>query len=181
MIGPRVAGGSTSVPSYSFSADTNTGIYSSAADTLDFTVGGNTRMTIGGTVNLSGVPIVSNQYILTSSEYYMRGSSLCFKVGASDRAFFCTYAPTIASGFGTSPTIAGIASSFTVTVGTGGVATTGIVNFGVTYNVAPRCIAQNQTTEMDVRATPTTTQVTLTSGSAWTAADKIDVICLGGS
>ena len=38
--------GTAAAPTYSFSSDTNTGMFRSAADTIGFTVGGNERMTI---------------------------------------------------------------------------------------------------------------------------------------
>jgi len=183
LLGLRMPGGAVGAPSYSFSGDTNTGMYSSAADTIDYAIGGVKRFTMSGSsLATDGVPVIANNgYILTNSDYFMRTATGCMNVGASDRKFFCAHAPTIASGFGTTPAIAGVASAFTVTVGSGGVATTGTVNFAVTFNVAPRCVAQNQTTDLAVRATPTTTQVVLTSPSAFTAADKIDVLCFGGS
>ena len=51
------ADGSESAPSISFSADTNTGMFRSGADTLDITTGGTTRATFSTTgVNLVGTP-----------------------------------------------------------------------------------------------------------------------------
>jgi hypothetical protein len=41
--------GTSSVPSYSFTADTNTGLYNSAADTVAITTGGSDRLTISTT------------------------------------------------------------------------------------------------------------------------------------
>lgn len=90
--------------------------------------------------------------------------------------FWQTQAPTISSGFGTTPSIAGNASAFKVTVGSGG-DTTGVVLFNVTWATAPSCIANNQTTAQLVRATPTTTQVTLAGTLA--ASDVISVLCIG--
>lgn len=84
--------------------------------------------------------------------------------------------PTISSGFGTTPSIAGTSNAFKVTVGSGG-DTTGVVLFNVTYTTAPSCVANNQTTAQLVRATPTTTQVTLAGTLA--ASDVLSVLCLG--
>jgi hypothetical protein len=51
------ADGSASAPSISFSADTNTGMFRSGADTLDVTTGGTVRATFSTTgVNLVGTP-----------------------------------------------------------------------------------------------------------------------------
>ena len=52
--------------------------------------------------------------------------------------------PTISSGFGTTPAIAGNASRFRVTVGGGG-DTTGVVLFNDTWTTAPVCTANNET------------------------------------
>jgi len=46
-------------PSYSFTGDTNTGLFSSAADTLDFATGGTSRMTLTTTGLTSAVPIIT--------------------------------------------------------------------------------------------------------------------------
>lgn len=84
--------------------------------------------------------------------------------------------PTISSGFGTTPSIAGVASAFKVTIGSGG-DTTGVVLFATTWATAPSCTANNQTSAQLVRATPTTTQVTLAGTLA--ASDVISVLCQG--
>lgn len=84
--------------------------------------------------------------------------------------------PTISSGFGTTPAIAGTASTFRVTVGAGG-DTTGVVLFSATWANAPVCQANNETTAQLVRATPTTTQVTI--AGTMTAADVVSVTCVG--
>jgi hypothetical protein len=97
-------------------------------------------------------------------------------------------APTISSGFGTTPTIASQngTSSFSVNVGTGGTATSGVITLPTAVN-GWSCFAS------DVGATPTgrteptamtTTSVTLTNFSrttglavAWTASEIIQVSC----
>jgi hypothetical protein len=90
--------------------------------------------------------------------------------------------PTIASGFGASPSIAGKASFFTVTVGTG-VTTTGVVNFNATFANAPACVASNGNTggvnTQVYEVTTTTTQVTLTGALDIFDGSKIHVICRG--
>lgn len=84
--------------------------------------------------------------------------------------------PTISAGFGTTPSIAGVASAFKVTVGGGG-DTSGVVLFTTTWSTAPVCIAQNQTTGNILRTTPTTTQVTVTG--TMSASDIVGVQCVG--
>lgn len=51
--------GSPSAPSHSFSADTNTGMYNSAADTLDFTTGGVNCLSLTTVTATSTLPIMA--------------------------------------------------------------------------------------------------------------------------
>ncbi len=95
------------------------------------------------------------------------------------RLVYSVAVPTIASGFGTSPAIDGAASAFQITIGTGGIATTGTVNFNATFSEAPSCQANNNTTILVAQAAPTTTQVVITSATPFTAGDVIAVTCLG--
>ena len=88
-------------------------------------------------------------------------------------------APTIASGFGSSPSVAGADSAGRLTVGSGGSAATGAITFGTTWATAPACVANNETTIQLVQATATTTTLTLTASAAFTAADKLTWICQG--
>jgi hypothetical protein len=88
--------------------------------------------------------------------------------------------PTVASGFGTSPAITAGSTPFagSVNVGTGGVATSGIINFnGTAFPSAPHCVCNDTLTTLVQRCTGSTTQLTITS-AAWTANDIIDWICV---
>lgn len=89
---------------------------------------------------------------------------------------------SIASGFGTTPAIVnqGAGSgptSIEVNVGTGGVATSGVL----TMPAAPvgwSCSTVDMNTNIVTRETAfTTTSVTLTAASAWTASDKLLMTC----
>lgn len=92
-------------------------------------------------------------------------------------------APTIASGFGTTPSIASDSSDVSgeVNVGTGGSASAGILNFARTHTKAPRCIAGVSTSSSgNVRAmgvTTSTTQMQLTAASAWAASSIVWYSC----
>lgn len=90
-------------------------------------------------------------------------------------------APTVSSGFGTSPAITSGStnSAGQIDVGTGGVATSGVINFNTSWPNPPFCIAQDQTTAILQRATATSTQLTITSASVWIANDKINWHCIG--
>jgi hypothetical protein len=88
-------------------------------------------------------------------------------------------APTVSSGFGTSPTIASNngTASFTINVGTGGVATSGVVGLP-TSATGWNCFVSDQTTNVATRQTAsTTTTATLTAASAWTASDILIASC----
>lgn len=89
--------------------------------------------------------------------------------------------PTVASGFGTSPAITAGSTPFagSINVGTGGTATTGVINFnGTAFSSAPFCIADTQTSNTASRVTTSTTQLTLTTTVAWTASDIVSWICV---
>lgn len=90
--------------------------------------------------------------------------------------------PTVASGFGTSPAIIAGSTPFAgaVNVGTGGVATSGVINFnGTSFSTAPFVVAMNTTTGALLRATTTATQLTITANAAFTASDIVHWIAVG--
>jgi hypothetical protein len=88
-------------------------------------------------------------------------------------------APTISSGFGTTPSIAGTDLAGRVTVGTGGTSDTGVITFGTAYATAPSCIAMNETTQIAVFCVATTTTLTISASSPFQAGDKLVYICVG--
>lgn len=89
--------------------------------------------------------------------------------------------PTIASGFGTSPSVTAGSTPFagSINVGTGGTATTGVINFnGTAFPSAPFCTVGPRLTNVPTRPTTiTTTQLTLTTSTAWTASDIVTWVC----
>lgn len=88
-------------------------------------------------------------------------------------------APTVSSGFGTSPSIVNSNGSavFEVNVGTGGVATSGVIGLPTATN-GWGCLVQDMNTNIVTRETAfTVSSVTLTAASAWTASDKLIVQC----
>jgi len=87
--------------------------------------------------------------------------------------------PTISSGFGTTPSIAGKDLAGRVTVGSAPAAT-GTVAFGSSYATAPVCFAQNETTGEVLKAVPTTTDLVITQLSGnFVEADKVVFTCKG--
>jgi len=87
--------------------------------------------------------------------------------------------PTITSGFGTTPSIAGKDAAGRITVGSGGTAATGTITFGTAWATAPVCTAANETTQLALFPTATTTTLVLASTTPFTAADKLVYQCIG--
>jgi hypothetical protein len=90
-----------------------------------------------------------------------------------------TAAPTISSGFGTSPSIVqqNGTAAFEVNVGTGGAATSGVIGLPTAAN-GWSCTAIDMNTNIVTRETAfTASSVTFTAASAWTASDKLLVQC----
>ena len=98
-------------------------------------------------------------------------SSVHYKGGGS--------APSITSGFGSSPSIAGTDTAGRVTVGTGGVAATGTITFAVAFTTAPSCHANDESTQLPVFATATTTTLVIAASSPFSASDKLTYACVG--
>lgn len=107
----------------------------------------------------------------------------------SNISLISTTAPTISSGFGTSPTVPtnNGTASFSINVGTGGVATTGIIGLPTAtngWNCYPNDITTtNATVFLTKQTASTTTSATIsnftTAGAlgAWAASDIIVVSC----
>jgi len=100
-------------------------------------------------------------------------------------------APTISSGFGTGPSVAGTAASFRVNVGTGGTATAGVIGMptaatGWNCTVANlTALAANVANARTVQTASATTTVTvqnqtISTGAAlvWTASDILSLACI---
>ncbi len=92
---------------------------------------------------------------------------------------FVNIAPTIASGFGTSPSIVNSNGTavFEVNVGTGGSATSGVLTMP-TATTGWSCQVTDMNTNIVTRETAfTTASITFTAASAWTASDKLLINC----
>lgn len=89
--------------------------------------------------------------------------------------------PTVNTGFGTSPAITTGSTPLagSVNVGTGGVATSGVIDFGGTaFPSAPFCVATTTTTNAVTRVATSATQLTLNSTTAWAASDVVFWMCI---
>lgn len=108
----------------------------------------------------------------------------------ASRTAWAPTTPTISSGFGTSPSVtAGISTAaFRVNVGTGGVATTGVIALNTTATTGWNCFCTDITTttaavdvcKMTASNTTTVTLGNFTSGGiagAWVASDILAVNC----
>lgn len=110
------------------------------------------------------------------------------KLGAN--LLLSSTAPTVGSGFGTSPVITGTASSFRINVGTGGTATDGVLTLP-TATTGWNCHVDNLTAtaanrgdQRTVQTASTTTSVTIQNQTistgvalAWTASDVVSGLC----
>ena len=113
---------------------------------------------------------------------------------SAPKALFTANAPTVSSGFGTSPTIAGITTAFTINIGTGGSASSGVLTMGAfaaangwicdVKNLT--ALAANRANQWTVQTATTTTTVTvqnqtISTGAAlvWTASDILQMACIG--
>lgn len=88
-------------------------------------------------------------------------------------------APTISSGCGTSPSIAGRDEASTITVGTGGSATSCTIAFSTSFTTnAPPCVPISSA-DTGLLMTTATNGFTVSKATALTAGSKIQVLCHG--
>jgi len=169
--------GTAPLPAYSFSNEPTLGFWRSAAATITATgqlVGTTFIAAATGNFYWTGRLVMAspvNGAVNFSNNAQTIGSQL--KVDAL---------PTIASGFGTSPSITAGSTPLagSVNVGTGGSATNGVINFaGTAFPSAPFCIATNATSHASPsQAAATTTQLTLFAVTAWPASSVVSWICI---
>jgi|SRR6185295_5852044 len=139
----------------------------------------NMKLTVGDGTNLGGF---WGRYLQLQDSAGQHNAGIIFEGNA--QPIISTFPPTVNSGFGTSPTITDVyggAFAFTVNVGTGGVATSGVLTMPATNSGGTWiCFVSDETSAVVTRQTASTsTTVTVTGASAWTAADKLRFICAG--
>lgn len=155
-----------------------------AAATYPMTVSNAGVVVAAGNISSSANVIGNN--LFTASNHFNAAGDGEFKATTIGEAIGVTFKfdalPTVASGFGTSPSITAGSTPLagSVNIGTGGVATSGIINFnGTAFPSAPFCVADGTTSNITTRvAAVSTTQLTLTTTVAWTASDVINWICI---
>lgn len=130
-----------------------------------------------------------SQGVATAPVWSTAGRLTSLALGSANITFSGT-APTVSSGFGTTPGIDGTATAFRVTIGSGGTASTGVLTMPAA-TTAWNChfdnltgLTANAMDQRTVQLSSTTTSVTVenqtvTTGAAlaWTAADVIAGIC----
>lgn len=172
--------------------NTNDGIYSTSAGSIDFSINGSRQIAFQNGL-IAIISNTGNVLFGTSFDAGLRrdgagriqvnnGSDCVTASNCADlmlrHALASGAAPTIASGFGTGSTIAGRDEAIRVTLGTTP-GTGGVVTFGTAYTNAPVCTAVDETTlTVTLTTTPTTTNVTITSvAGVLLLSDKIGIIC----
>jgi len=161
VLGPS---GSNTAPTYSFSGDTNTGIYSSAADTINLTTGGTSRFaltTTGATSTLPfylpdgtvGAPAFSFSSSTNTGLYYSAtqinfGTAGVFRLAMAATGIFSTVAYYTELGSNATPTF-----SFTSDTNTGmyspgadtiGFTTGGTLRYSISSTVVTATIPYRQ-------------------------------------
>jgi hypothetical protein len=71
----RTQAGSAAAPSFSFTADTNTGIYSSAADALNFSTNGTNRLSVGTSGITTTLPLLAPDGTIANPSYSFSSDS----------------------------------------------------------------------------------------------------------
>lgn len=191
----QLSDGSATIPSLQFLATPTSGLYASAG-TPHITVGGVDSYSFGASTFQTNTGIITNGDIrlpiLSSLSWSAAtlfripaGTNGILKISNNGETVGSTIKvdalPTIGSGFGTSPSVTAGSTAFagSVNVGTGGAATSGVITFGGTaFPSAPFCTYSTQTTNAVTRGVPTTTQLTLSSTTAWSASDIVSWICV---
>ena len=176
------AGGVTTAPLWSTATLPNTAtagdvMYASAANTY----ANLTAVAVGQVLGSGGVA--------TAPAWTATPQLTSLSLGGTAVTFSGT-APSIASGFGTSPSIAGTATAMRINVGTGGTASAGVITMPASTTVW-NCHVENLTgtlgnyaNQRTVQISSTTTSVsienqTISTGAvlAWTASDVVALLC----
>lgn len=178
VTGPiRFPDGTAPLPAMAFASEPTLGFWRSAAGTITNT--GTLIAVVFNTSSNSGTYTVSNRggFGATADGLFaVRNNAQSLGINLKVDAL-----PTVASGFGTSPSVTAGSTPLagSVNVGTGGVATSGVLNFnGTAFPSAPFCLADTATSNTASRVAASATQLTLTTTVAWTASDVVSWICI---
>jgi hypothetical protein len=174
----RLPDGTSGAPIIAFALDTATGIYRI----------GSGQIGIAGSTSASG-----SAQIATNSGWIITSKGRIKADTADGNWIFTNNAqtagailkvdalPTVASGFGVSPAVTALSTPLagSVNVGTGGVASSGVLNFnGTAFPQAPFVVCTDESTVLAIACASTTTQLTITAAVAFTANDVISWIAI---
>jgi hypothetical protein len=187
----RFPDGTISLPGMSFAAEPSSGLYRAGAGSIGLSTLGVMRvLTDGANTYLAGPNGVTNFY-QSNSATVINSSTLALATGGVVQSIaISSTVPTIASGFGTTPsvTIANGTAAFRINVGTGGTAQNGVVTMPAA-TTGWNCQVDDVTTPASFvtdQTASTTTSVTVQNYSrttglaiAWTASDVLAFLCLG--
>jgi hypothetical protein len=174
----RVPAGSSSALALQF-GQANNGIYAGAGYWYGYAGGTNTFLVNGSTFQVQGL-------LLSIGTSDLQGN---VNFGSGNTLLLSTTAPTISSGFGTGPSVpvSNGTASFTVNVGTGAAATSGVIGMPAAAH-GWACAVHDVTTPAGNSTTQTgssTTTVTVTNysrttglASAWPASDILELTCM---
>lgn len=138
--------------------------------------GGSAYATVAGSTAARSLQLATNNTVRatydSSGNYTLGGTAANITDGVAT--------PTIASGFATSPSIAGKSYAFVVTIGASGSANTGVVNFGTTFANPPIVtVSQISSDPLSVSAVSTTQLTISTNAGNFTNSNKIYVMVRG--
>lgn len=173
----EIAGGSTTGAGTAGAGSIRGGLtQTGVAGAVQITAGHSTTSQVGSSIqlNLPGSTTPGSVNVVSTSAFYqIDGASKHVHVYDSSNT------PTITSGGGTTPSIAGSDNAFRIVVGTGGSASTVTVTFNKAWTNAPMAFANHQGALLPLRCVTTTTTVVIDAASAFTASGSIDVFCIG--
>jgi hypothetical protein len=169
--------GTSALPAYSFASEPTAGFWRESAGVVRLQ---------GAFKSTSWIESPNSGYIAWSTRMLMRSpangvlnlANYAETVGSQLKV---DALPTVSSAFGTSPSVTAGSTPFagSVNVGTGGVATSGVINFnGTAFPSTPFCTASAQTNYSTMRVIPSTTQLTLIAQVAWSASEIVSWHCI---
>lgn len=164
--------GTSGAPAYSFTSEPGLGLRRASAG----------AMTLQGTLTVTGnfsavlVGVNGQTYLQAPTDGNLILQNSALTIGSKIKV---DALPTVASGFGTTPSVTAGSTPLagSVNVGTGA-SSSGVINFnGTAFPSAPFVVCMDDSTLLAVRCTATTTQLTITA-AAFTASDIISWIAI---
>lgn len=180
----QVPDGTALLPSYTFTSEPTLGFWRSAAGTTTHQGTLNVTSNFNGALNVAAG--ASNALLWNSRTAMYSPANGVLNINQQNSStgsqIKVDALPTIASGFGTSAAISAGSTPFagSLNIGTGGVATTGVINFnGTAFPSAPFCVVSTRLGNNAVTgAQPSTTAMIINASTAWAANEIVSWICV---